>query len=192
MESNIKKNVYRTKNIIYLLNQNNMNINKKYFNGNLTFLYALGIILISRFLPHPPNFTPIISLAILMPIFFKKDQISLILIISGMFITDIFLGFYSTFIITYLTLILIFYFNKIFLKNINFKNLIFTSLISSVIFFILTNFGVWAFGNMYEKNMMGLFNCYYLAIPFFHNTVLSTTLFCLISYFSYIKIKSFA
>ena len=49
-----------------------MNINKKYFNGNLTFLYALGIILISRFLPHPPNFTPIISLAILMPIFFKK------------------------------------------------------------------------------------------------------------------------
>ena len=169
-----------------------MDINKKYFNGNLTFLYVLGIILISRFLPHPPNFTPIISLAILMPIFFKKDQVSLVIIIMGMVITDIFLGFYSTFIITYSSLILIFYLNKIFLKNVNFKNLIFSSLISSTIFFILTNFGVWAFGNMYDKNIIGLLNCYYLAIPFFHNTIISTTLFCLLSYFSYIKIKSFA
>ena len=169
-----------------------MNINKKLFNGNITFLYLMGIILLSRFLPHPPNFTPIISLAILMPIFFNRDQVSLIFIISGMIITDLFLGFYPTFFITYLSLILIFYFNKKFLKNINLKNLILTSFVSSVIFFILTNFGVWSFGDMYEKNITGLINCYLMAIPFFHNTLISTTLFCLLSYFSYKKIKSFA
>ena len=94
-----------------------------------------------------------------------------------MFVADLFLGFYSSMTITYLTLIIIFYFNKAFFKIINFKRIILTSFLSSLIFFIITNFNVWLFGNLYSKNFEGLINCYIMAIPFFHNTLISTTLF---------------
>jgi len=44
---------------------------------------------------------------------------------------------------------------------------------SAVLFFILTNFGVWALGTLYPKTLIGLSECYAVAIPFFHNTLLS-------------------
>jgi hypothetical protein len=46
------------------------------------------------------------------------------------------------------------------------------ALASSIIFFVLTNFGVWAFGSWYPKTWEGLVACYVAAIPFFHNTLL--------------------
>ena len=52
-------------------------------------------------------------------------------------------------------------------------------LASSVIFFVVTNFGVWALTSMYENNLGGLINSYLFAIPFFHNTLLSTLIYLL-------------
>ena len=51
------------------------------------------------------------------------------------------------------------------------------SFISSLIFFIISNFGVWTTGTFYEPNLKGLIYCYIMAIPFFTNTLLSTILF---------------
>jgi hypothetical protein len=52
------------------------------------------------------------------------------------------------------------------------KHIILASLFSSLLFFLITNFTVWAFGTMYAKSISGLAECYYLAIPFFRNTIL--------------------
>ena len=83
----------------------------------------------------------------------------------------------------YLSLFLIvFVFYKI-SKQINFKNLFVYSFAGSLIFFVITNFGVWALGNSgvydvaYEKSLNGLTECYILALPFFGNTFLSTLVF---------------
>ena len=46
-----------------------------------------------------------------------------------------------------------------------------SALASSVLFFIVTNFGVWAIGTMYPMTLAGLAACYVAAIPFFQNTV---------------------
>ena len=46
------------------------------------------------------------------------------------------------------------------------------SILSSLVFIIVTNFAVWAFEGMYAKNLMGLAECFTLAIPFFRNTIL--------------------
>ena len=48
---------------------------------------------------------------------------------------------------------------------------------SSIAFFVITNFGVWAISGMYEKNFSGLVQSYFMAIPFFHNTLISTFLY---------------
>ena len=165
------------------------NLNKKFFNKNLNLVPIVLIILFSRLIPHPPNFTPIISIAILSPLFFNKNIISLSVLILGMFVTDIFLGIYSNMIFIYLTIVLIFYFSKYFFRLDSFKKIILCSFFSSTIFFIVTNFAVWSFSGLYSKNLEGLIACYLLAIPFFHNTLISTMLFSSITYFVFLKLK---
>ena len=100
-----------------------------------------------------------------------------------MVIADIFLGFYENMIFVYASLLLIaFIFYKI-SKKINFKNLFIYSFSGSVIFFVISNFGVWALQSPgvsnipYEMSLSGLVECYILAIPFFPNTFLSTLIF---------------
>jgi hypothetical protein len=48
---------------------------------------------------------------------------------------------------------------------------------SSVSFFLLSNFAVWAAYNMYPKTLSGLVTCYAMAVPFFRGTFASDLLF---------------
>ena len=159
--------------------QNVLNILKKE-------IFAISLIIIlafARLIPHPPNFTPIIAVAIISGYFFKNFNLSVLILLSAMLISDLFIGFYDNIIFVYLSLIVItFIFHKI-SSNINFRNLFIYSFAGSVIFFVISNFGVWALGSpgvqdiAYEKSLNGLIQCYVLAIPFFGNTFLSTVIF---------------
>jgi hypothetical protein len=51
------------------------------------------------------------------------------------------------------------------------------ALASSVVFFVVTNFGVWVFGSRYPKTAAGLLACYVAAIPFFQNTLAGDALY---------------
>ena len=61
----------------------------------------------------------------------------------------------------------------------------------SLVFFIISNFGVWALGSPgindipYDRNLNGLIECYILAIPFFGNTFISTLIFSYLAIFIY-------
>ena len=140
------------------------------------------LMVFSRLIPHPPNFTPIIAVAIMSGYFFSNFYFSLLVLLISMTFSDLFFGFYNNMIFVYFALILI---NYVFFKIksiINFKNLFFISIIASSIFFIISNFGVWFFGPLYEKNLNGLILCYYMAIPFFTKTLTSTIIFSYTAY----------
>ena len=149
-------------------------------------IFPISLILIlalARLIPHPPNFTPIIAVAILSGYFFKNIYLSFAALLISLLLADFFIGFYNNMLFVYLSLFLIaFVFYKI-SKQINFKNLFVYSFAGSLIFFVITNFGVWALGNpgvydvAYEKSLNGLTECYILALPFFGNTFLSTLVF---------------
>ena len=62
-----------------------------------------------------------------------------------------------------------------------FKNVVLFTLSGSLIFFIISNFGVWFVSNIYERTILGLVECYILAIPFFFNTIISTFLYLIVS-----------
>ena len=159
--------------------QNFINILKKEI-----FPISLILILVfARLIPHPPNFTPIIAVALISGYFFKNINLSLLILLVAMLLSDLFIGFYENMIFVYASLLLItFVFHKI-SKKINFKNLFIYCFAGSLIFFIVSNFGVWALGSpgvydiAYEKSLSGLIQCYILAIPFFGNTFLSTLIF---------------
>ena len=157
-------------------------------------ILPIGLILIlalARLIPHPPNFTPIIAVAIVSGYFFKNLNFSLIILLMAMLISDLFIGFYENVFFVYASLLLItFIFHKI-SKKINFKNLFIFSFAGSLIFFIISNFGVWILGSPgldnlpYDKNLNGLIECYILAIPFFGNTFISTVIFSYPAIFIY-------
>ena len=159
--------------------QNLLNILKK----EIFPISLIVILAFARLIPHPPNFTPIIAVAIISGYFFKNFNLSALTLLVAMLISDLFIGFYENVIFVYASLLLItFIFHKISYK-INFKNLFIYGFAGSVIFFVVSNFGVWALGSAgvydiaYEKNLNGLVECYILAIPFFGNTFLSTVIF---------------
>ena len=150
-------------------------------------IFPISLILLlafSRLLPHPPNFTPIVAVAIMSGYFFKNIKFSFVVLLIAMLLVDVFLGFYKHMLFVYLSLFLIaFVFFKI-SDKINFKNLFVFGFLGSLIFYLVSNFGVWASGVLspvtnlpYEKDLNGLISCYFLAIPFFKNTLFSTVIF---------------
>jgi len=91
----------------------------------------------------------------------------------------------------YLSFALIVVIGMLMLKNVKIGNLFFASVISSVSFFIITNFGTWLSIGIYPKTLTGLIACYTAAIPFFHQTLLSDLFFVgiLFGLYHLIKIK---
>lgn len=145
---------------------------------------------LSRIIPHPPNFTPIISLAIIGPFLFGSLYLCLVSVLTSMLISDFFLGFYDGLIQIYIIISLIcIIFNKL-KESISKVNLLYYSLAGSVIFFVLSNLSVWYFGNLYTKDIDGLISCYFMAIPFFTNTLLSTIIFSYLIFFISTKISN--
>lgn len=135
-----------------------------------TLLIALGIA--CRFLPHIPNFAPIGAIALFGALYLPKKY-ALILPLGAMFISDIFIGFYSWQIMTsvYLGFILTVALGLVIRKRKSFSSVLSVTLLSSVLFYLLTNFAVWAFGTMYVHNFAGLMQSYYMALPFFRNSL---------------------
>lgn len=143
------------------------------------FVLPIGLILalsISRLIPHPSNFTPILAAGVFAGFYFRNFILSIFIVISSMFIGDLVIGFHSTMIFTYSSLILAVAIGLL-IKKFNFKEILFSGLSSSVIFFAVTNFGSWLTLEMYEKNFSGLLQSYFMGIPFFHNTLISTLVY---------------
>ena len=150
---------------------------------NILLIIILTLFAIfSRLIPHPPNFTPLLAIALYSGVCFKNKFLFIIPLLS-MVISDFFLGYHNVIFWVYLSLLIIFYMGYLLFKKYTFRNLILLSFVSSIMFFILSNLGVWIIG--YPKSFEGFVACYVAAIPFFHNTLISTILFSSIFHFSY-------
>ena len=139
------------------------------------FLTIFIILAGSRFIPHPPNFTSLLALSFYIPAVFGIRYIPVV--VFALLFTDLIIGFHSTMIFTSGSIILIGLISKYFNKSIMFR--ISGAFVGAVIFFVLSNFGVWL-GGSYGYDLNGLLSCYILAIPFFTNTVLSTVFFSIL------------
>ena len=148
--------------MLQLVNQ----LEEKAMYEKLFFILSFILILvISRLIPHPPNFTPIIATAIFGPIFLNNKMYGAAITIIAMFITDIFISFHSYQFIIYATLISISLLTPVKKNKVSFAIFTFGS---CVWFFLTTNFAVWILWDYYPKNLEGLLLSYTLAIPFFY------------------------
>ncbi|MBM9576646.1 hypothetical protein JWG45_05700 [Leptospira sp. 201903070] len=147
---------------------------------------TLAVILagISRFLPHPSNFTSIGAMTVYSGARVRGWK-SFLFPMFILLTTDYILSrvhnyemFYEGFFLVYFSLMINVFLGKCFLKNQ--KNLMFVSgvaLLASVQFFTISNFSVWAFSSLYTKTWDGLLTCYLVAIPYFAGTLLGDLLY---------------
>ncbi len=144
----------------------------------------------SRLIPHPPNFTPVGAMALFGAAYFSKRYLAFAVPILAMWLSDLVLNnvvyaqyfdeftlFYSGFYWTYSAFIVIGIAGFFLLKRTKPQNILIASLTASILFFMVSNFGVWASGMMYPKSFSGLIACYAAAIPFFQNTMMGDLIY---------------
>ena len=138
---------------------------------------------ICRLIPHPPNFSPVTAIALFGGLNFSDKRIAFSIPLIILFLSDLILGIsiINLFVYTGFSII-VFLGTKI--KSIKFGNII----LSSFIFFLISNFGVWIIG--YPKNIEGLILCYTMAIPFFGYSIAGDLFFGYLFKFSFGKITS--
>jgi len=153
---------------------------KKLINPLLIIAIAVGL----RLLPHPPNFAPIGAMALFGGAYLNKKY-ALIIPLIAMFISDIFLGFHSTMLYVYGSFLLIGAMGIWLGQRKSIHTIIGVSFVSSLMFFVITNFGVWFVGGLYPKTLSGLIDCYIYAMPFFRNTIIGDFVYTGIFFGSY-------
>ncbi len=144
-------------------------------------LILLGLIL--RFLPHAPNFTPVAAIAIFAGVYMDKRR-AIIVPLALMMISDLFLGAHDVILLTWGSFALCSF------LGMHVKNLkrpvavLLGSAASSLIFYLVTNFGVWLAG-WYPRTPQGLLNCYINGLPFLRNFGAATFLYASALFFAY-------
>ena len=152
-------------------------------NRNIIIISLIFLAVITRLLPHPPNFTPITGIALFAVNSFADKKLAFLLPLLCMIVTDFFIGFHSIVPFVYLSIVgisCIGYVSK--------KISSVTILKSSLLFFIISNFGVWLVG--YPNSIAGFLACYTMALPFFVNTILGDFFFYYALNFSFSKIEN--
>ena len=141
----------------------------KYFKISIGIFVALAA---SRFVPHPPNFTSLLALSFYVPALLGVRYLPAL--IASFLITDLFIGVHSLMLFTWGSVLLIGLFSKFFLSSIYTR--ISGALCGAMLFYLVTNFGVWSMGS-YGYSIEGLLLCFTMAIPFLAYSLISTFVF---------------
>ncbi len=155
-------------------------------NKNKNIFIIIGIILVaafSRLIPHPLNFAPLAGMALFGGYYFEKKWQSYFTIAASWWLSDLVLNnlIYSryftkftwlstSYITIAISLFVIILIAKWLIKKIDIQSVGLASLLSSIAFFLITNFG--AFLELYPKTANGLVAAYMAGLPYFKNTIL--------------------
>jgi len=123
-----------------------------------------------RLVPHPPNFSPIDAMALFSGAYIGRRALAFAAPLGALLLSDLLLGFYPGMLFQYAAVALIVLLGSFALSRVTVLRLAGAALTSSVLFFAVSNFGVWLLSGMYAHTAAGLGACYVAAIPFFQNT----------------------
>lgn len=151
-----------------------------------------GVVILRLVFMTIPNFAPFIGFSLFGAAVFKKQWMAWLIAGLAFFISDLVINnfiysFYETFkigtentVFSILAFGAIVLFGRAVLRNrITIVNSIFSALGGGVIFFLISNFGVWLFGFMYPKTMVGLISCLAAGVPFIHGSLIGSVFFTL-------------
>ena len=150
------------------------------------FLLIFGVGM--RLVVHPANFTPVLALVLFGSVYLDKKY-ALLLPLFLMMASDAVLGVHDMVLFTWGSLFLAALIGFWLRRHQSVRNIFLTSTASAVLFYLVTNFGVWLVG-YYPMTLSGLVDCYVLAIPFFRTMLLGTLLYAFVFFGLYEFIAS--
>ncbi len=162
----------------------------KQLKTNIGIFGIVAMAVLLRLIPHPPNMAPIAGLALFSGAHLSKKQ-AISISLLAMLVSDIFLGFHTTIPFVYGSFIATVFIGSLLKNNQKGTYILSASLASSLLFYIVTNFGVWLTSDMYAKTSNGLLQTYVLAMPFFRNTILGDLVYTFSFFYGYIIIERF-
>ena len=164
----------------------------------LLIVLFIAIIFLGRILPHPYNFTPLIAVTLLSSYSLSNKFLAIMIPLIGFWLSDLFMnnyiyaGYFADFTIfnsgmiwTYGAIVLVALMGSSFLNKISSGKVVLASLSGSTIFYLISNFGVWAFSPMYAKTLIGLVQCYSLALPFYSTSIIGDVVYSALLFGAY-------
>ena len=141
-------------------------------------LLLIAVGLIGRLVPHLPNVVPITAIALFAAAYLSKRQAVLVFFLT-MVISDVIIGFYQWQVMTvvYFSFFIVTMLGRYLRNHISATRLLGLTLVSSLLFFITTNWAVWQFTTLYPRTFAGLMECYTLALPFLKNSLMGDVLY---------------
>tara|TARA_Y100001935_G_scaffold115511_1_gene95619 strand:+ start:505 stop:1020 length:516 start_codon:yes stop_codon:yes gene_type:complete len=142
--------------------------------------FGLGLIILlalSRLIPHPPNFTPILGMAVFSGAIINKKIVAYLVPLAAMLLSDLYLGFHSGMPIIYFTLAVCVLIGTFIESRVTILNSILGITAGVLVFYLITNFTVWYGSGMYENSFSGLITCYVMGLPFLQNTFISSLIY---------------
>jgi hypothetical protein len=146
---------------------------------------ALGLLIIgvlSRFLPHAYNFTPVVAIALFGGVYLRRSQ-ALWVPVALMVISDLFIGLHNTIPFTWGSMVLVSLIGLWVRQNVSALRIISGAMASAIVFFLVTNFGAWL--TLYPPTADGFRQCYVMAVPFFRATLASTLVYGVLLFGAY-------
>jgi hypothetical protein len=138
-----------------------------------TTLIVVMIILavVLRVLPHPWNFTPVGAMALFSGAVIKNRRVAFLFPLLALFVGDIFVGFHKLMPLVYASFLVDVALGWWIRERRTVARVGGVTLLGAVQFFLVTNFGVWAFLDGFPKTSAGLFACYISGLPLLLNTL---------------------
>lgn len=143
----------------------------------ITLSLIIFAIAMFRLLPHPPNVSPVAAMALFGGAYFSDKRVAFIVPFLALLLSDLLIGLHDTMVYVYagfaLTVVTGFWIGR----KLNISRIAIAVIASSVLFFVITNFGAWATSGLYPMNAEGLLQAYIAAIPFFQNSLMGNLVF---------------
>ena len=137
----------------------------------IALILAIAAAAALRLVPHPPNFAPIGAMALFSGAYIGRRALAFVAPIGALLLSDALLGFYHGMATVYSATALIVLIGWFALRRISPIRVGMAAVASSVLFFLITNFGMWLLSGLYPPTLVGLETCFVAAIPFFQNTL---------------------
>ena len=135
------------------------------------------LLALARLIPHPPNFTPILGMAVFSGAIISKRFFAYLVPLLAMLLSDLYLGFHAGMPIVYFSLAVCVLIGTFIESRVSIINSLLSISLGVLVFFLITNFMVWYGSGMYEYSISGLITCYFMALPFVQNTFISSILY---------------
>lgn len=154
----------------------------------------IGLVVLAacaRLLPHPWNFTPLMAIGLFAGTYARKTSVGILATMSALALSDAIMGFYSGFWYVYAAMLIPVLLGRVIRNRSGVGAVIAAALGSSLSFFLITNFMVWATSQLYPRTVAGLTASYVAGIPFYQNQLLGDAFYTFAMFGGYALVRRF-